>query len=230
MKHFFYSDPHFWHRNILKYARRRDFLSTEEKDIFDRSEDFHVSDDSVNRMNDNLLAEINDLVGEDDIMWILGDWCFASKQHPERLEILKQKIKCRNCYLILGNHDSYDTIYPYFNSCYEKVTIVIADDGRYWIRNVPIVSAAHKIVLTHCAMSVWEGAHKGWWNLYGHSHSTAENFLENHFPGRKSMDVGVDNAFKLTGKYRPFSFEEIKEIMSKRAGISIDHHCEMEEK
>jgi len=35
-------------------------------------------------------------------------------------------------------------------------------------------------------------------------------------PGRFSMDVGVDAAFQLFGEYRPFSLDEIENVMSKR--------------
>ena len=36
------------------------------------------------------------------------------------------------------------------------------------------------------------------------------------------MDVGVDNAFRILGEYRPFSFREIASIMESRPGFRID--------
>ena len=60
--------------------------------------------------------------------------------------------------------------------------------------------------------------------LYGHSHSNAEVWLDSVMPGRRSMDVGVDNAAKILGEYKPFSFEEISNIMSKKNGFHFDHH------
>jgi len=38
-----------------------------------------------------------------------------------------------------------------------------------------------------------------------------EQQLNQWFPGRKAMDVGVDNTFKLTGEWRPISLEEVME-------------------
>jgi hypothetical protein len=38
------------------------------------------------------------------------------------------------------------------------------------------------------------------------------------------MDVGVDNAAKILGEYRPFAWEEVRNILYKRPGHSLDHH------
>jgi len=78
------------------------------------------------------------------------------------------------------------------------------------------------IVLTHCAHAVWEGSHQGSWHLYGHSHATAEKALNDFMPGRRSIDVGVDNAFIVFGEYRPIAFDEINEIFQQLPGNSID--------
>ena|ERR1035437_7524737 len=58
------------------------------------------------------------------------------------------------------------------------------------------------IVACHYAMRVWPLSHYNSWQLYGHSHGKLEGV-------GKSMDVGVD-----THEYYPYSFEEIKKIMS----------------
>jgi hypothetical protein len=38
-----------------------------------------------------------------------------------------------------------------------------------------------------------------------------EEQLDQWFPGRKAMDVGVDNIYRLTGEWRPISLDEILE-------------------
>jgi calcineurin-like phosphoesterase family protein len=68
-------------------------------------------------------------------------------------------------------------------------------------------------------MALWDGSHRGNVQLYGHSHANAEAKLDQMMPDRRSMDVGVDNAFRLLGEYRPFSLEEISQIMDDRNGI-----------
>lgn len=57
--------------------------------------------------------------------------------------------------------------------------------------------------------------------LYGHSHDSMETE-----PWGRSMDVGVDSAFRILGEYRPFSYEEIKNIMETRQPNPVDHHLE----
>lgn len=82
------------------------------------------------------------------------------------------------------------------------------------------------IVLSHYVQAVWNQSHRGAWMLYGHSHASAESWLDAAMPGRRSIDVGVDNAYRVLGEYRPFSFDELNEILSGRPGCSIDHHKE----
>lgn len=60
------------------------------------------------------------------------------------------------------------------------------------------------IVVSHYAMRVWARSHYNSWQLYGHSHGKLEG-------EGKQMDIGVD-----THNYYPYSFEEIKKIMSQK--------------
>lgn len=63
-------------------------------------------------------------------------------------------------------------------------------------------------------MRVWNKSHYGAWMLYGHSHGS---LIDD--PNSLSFDVGVD-----CHNYKPFSFEEVKEIMSHKIWKAIDHH------
>lgn len=194
----------------MKYCRRPG-LSAEEQQLLDAGENFKVSWSSVDRMNDYLLNEINEIVGEDDILWHLGDFCFAPKQeYVNAARKFRNQIKCRNVHLIWGNHDSY-SLAPLFSSSHKMETVY--NNGQ-------------EIVCNHYAMAIWNKSHRGAWHLYGHSHSGAEAWLEKAMPGRRAFDVGVDNAAKILGAYRPWRYEEIKEIMDKRGGCVIDHHQE----
>jgi hypothetical protein len=38
------------------------------------------------------------------------------------------------------------------------------------------------------------------------------------------MDVGMDVAYKRLGEYRPFSLDEILEIMDKKQTVYLDRH------
>jgi calcineurin-like phosphoesterase family protein len=59
-----------------------------------------------------------------------------------------------------------------------------------------------KFFIGHYAQRSWVGEI----NLHGHSHSKLEPFYN-------QLDVGVDNAYKQLGQYRPFTLDEVKEIV-----------------
>jgi calcineurin-like phosphoesterase family protein len=117
----------------------------------------------------------------------------------------RNRIKCRTVNLIWGNHDDRE-IAPFFNETYDLIHLKV--NKQY-------------MMLCHLALATWYDSFAGHWSLYGHSHATAETWLEGVMPQRKAMDVGIDNAKKLLGEYRPFSFEEIKKRMDKRVGHNV---------
>jgi len=243
MRHFFTSDPHFSHGNIMKYCKRTLWMSPEERDLLAKQQkhldsngrvprelDFRVDYQSIDRMNQGLLENINKTVGENDVLWCLGDWCFAQEnKYYGVAKSFRDRIKCKTIHYIWGNHDN-GSIGDIFTTNNELAMIAInPGNGAYWIGDDEIDSDrdakyAQRIALCHYAMAIWNGSHKGNWHFYGHSHAGAEPWMEEHFPGRRSLDVGVDNAFKILGEYRPFSYEELANLMAKRAGFSMDHH------
>jgi len=214
-KFWFTSDTHFGHGNIMKYSLRPGLTVDEHKSLAIWQNNprhyFKVSQESIARMDDYLIDGINQVVGENDTLWHLGDFCFAQKN--EYLKVAKQyrdRIKCRNVHLVFGNHDNYP-LGQLFSSSQDMATI--SCNGQ-------------SIVLLHYAMAVWNKSHRGAWHLYGHSHAGAEKWLDEKLVGRRSFDVGVDNAKLILGEYRPWSFDEVKKIMDARTGASIDHHKE----
>jgi calcineurin-like phosphoesterase family protein len=158
-------------------------------------------------MDNALLNNINNLVGRTDELWILGDFCFCrrEKNYREAVQQYRGRIRCRNTNIVLGNHDR-PAIGDFFQRTCELTTEKI--DGR-------------KVVLSHYPFAIWNARHFGSIDLYGHSHGRAEPWLDEIMPGRFSMDVGVDNAHKLMGEYRPFTFGEIRGIMEKRSGFGL---------
>ena len=101
----FTSDSHFYHANIIKYCNRP-FASVEE-------------------MNEKLIENWNSVVGKDDIVWCLGDFCLGpdQKKHiPELVSKLNGRIN-----LILGNHDHNSVKFYYdagFNRVYDRKVII----------------------------------------------------------------------------------------------------------
>lgn len=81
----FFSDPHFWHRNIIEYAER--------------------PFESVEEMNDALIRNYNRVVrASDNVLW-LGDCFFCG--HDDAKRIMDQLNGTKT--LILGNHDESET-------------------------------------------------------------------------------------------------------------------------
>lgn len=197
MNTFFSSDFHGFHQNICRGVSHWIGEGKEEN-----TRDFNT----IEEMNIALLSSINNTVGLNDELWFLGDWSFGGFDNIKKF---RDQINCQNIHFVFGNHDHHiennkNGIRDLFKSVqyYKELTI----EGQ-------------KIILCHYAMRVWNKSHKGAIHLYGHSHGTLE-----YSTNGKSMDVGVDNAFKLFKEYRPFSFKEIKSILNKRDINFIDHH------
>jgi calcineurin-like phosphoesterase family protein len=213
-KVWFTADTHFDHRRIPLYAKRKFCLDQEELDRLDESppstrNTWAPSWSSVARMNDHIIEQINSRVDQDDILWHLGDFCWGRKgELLASARKFRDRIRCRNVFLVMGNHDS-DEIGSAFDACHRYKEIKVG---------------SLNIVLSHYAHCFWNRSHYGSWMLYGHAHGTAEEWLDSHMPGRQSMDVGVDNVARLTGEYRPISSEEIAVLFSSKKGCQIDGH------
>jgi calcineurin-like phosphoesterase family protein len=162
---------------------------------------------SLEHMDSTIIDNINQYVDEDDVIVNLGDIVFGGHiKTPE----YRRKIRCKNIILFRGNHDKHiDNYKDFFTTILGAALIHMPDNsGRKW-----------PIYCHHSACRVWEGSHKGYLHAYGHSHSTLE-----WSPNGKSMDVGIDNAYRILGVYRPFSVQEFVNLMEVRKIAFHDHH------
>ena len=160
---------------------------------------------SVWEMNQTLVDSINKYVKEDDVLYHIGDWSFGG---IDNIKLFRDSLICQNIHLIKGNHD--DNIEGHQIDLFSSVQDVLT-----------LKLGKMTIFLSHYSHRVWLGSHKSTIHLYGHSHGS--------IPGiGKSMDVGVDVAYKMFGEYRPFSIDDIIRIMDKREIHKIDHHVREE--
>ena len=160
-KVYFTSDTHFYHSNIIGFCKRP----------FKNVED----------MNETLIENWNRVVGQDDIVFHLGDFCLGgSHEWTKILNRLNGKI-----YLILGNHD-LKNIRQGYASRFELTSM-----------QMHIEVDKQKIYLNHYPFLCYGGAYRNMWQLFGHVHTSKNNTgkdasrLDMIFPTQ--YDVGVDN-------------------------------------
>jgi calcineurin-like phosphoesterase family protein len=151
---------------------------------------------SVEVHDDYLADSINVTVGAEDRLFILGDFAWRAEESYLR------QINCRNVHLIIGNHDRGRSV-KLFKTAEPVAEIKIRDS---------------KTFLSHYPHAYWPSSHHGSFHLYGHTHDQREAILDDFWPKRRSMDVGMDTAKRLLGSYRPFSEDEIYERLRFRTG------------
>lgn len=218
---YFTSDAHYGHKNICKGVSEWVDDGTHEQQ---RTRDFNT----LEEMNDAIVNGINSVVDENDELYYLGDWSFGGIQN---IWEFRKRIKCKNIYLILGNHDHHiennrvlsNTAWKIEDSIPSKldknIDHVRSQELFKSVSHIKTVTInKHTFFLSHYAHRVWNKSHHGVIHLYGHSHNTIDNTWG------KSMDVGIDAVFALKGKYRPLSVTEILEIMGPKNIQLVDHH------
>lgn len=201
MNIWFTSDTHFGHKNIA---------GPEVTNWKSGYRDFK----SIHEMNMSLVNGINKYVKEDDVLYHLGDWSFGGVHNILQF---RNYIVCKNIHLILGNHDQHitDKEIKYNDTFFNPLDLFSS------VQDVLHLNVGKtRFFLSHYAHRVWNGSHKGVIHLYGHSHGSIDDY-------GKSMDVGVDVAYKIFGEYRPFNIGDINNIMSDRQTYKVDHHGDM---
>lgn len=152
---YFTADPHFYHENIIKFCNRP------------------YANAAI--MNVELIKSINETVGEQDELYILGDFGFAPSQ---KVKPILNQIVCKNLHYVFGNHDKtmrQPDVAKYFKSMQEYLTITV--EGQ-------------QIVMFHFPIIEWFNGHRGSWHLHGHCHGTL--VLPEMLKDKKIVDVGLD--------------------------------------
>ena len=139
-------------------------------------------------------------------MYFLGDFAFDLRGDLTKIYSYRNRVVCKNIIFILGNHDHLIV----------KNRKKLVEDGVFSrIEDVWTVrDTKPNIFLSHYAHKVWEKSHHGVYHGFGHSHGTIAPDLNS-----LSIDVGVD-----TNNFYPYSFDDIKNIMSNRNLCPKDHH------
>jgi calcineurin-like phosphoesterase family protein len=200
-----FSDPHYNHKNICRGVtnwRMPDGSVPEAQ-----TRDFK----DLDQMNAAIVDNINNTVGQYDVLICLGDWSFGGF---DSITEFWDRLICKNIYLILGNHDHHiennrDDIQKLFLEVGHYATLEMED--------------GYKFRLMHYPISSWDGLRKGVIHLHGHCHLPTEK----RFGEGKRMDVGMDGH----PEFRPYDVRrEIIPLMNKRPiGSELgseDHHMD----
>ena len=206
-KLWFTSDTHFNHANICSAT------TTWNRDNGPTGSNFREFK-SLEQMNDRLVEGINASVGQDDILFHLGDWSFGGF---DSIRQFRDRLVCKNIHLILGNHDQHiarnkDDVQEIFSSVHNMLDLIVK-----WNVGTQFQDEA-KFMLMHFPIASWDNLARGVIHLHGHVHLPPHRRIG---PG-KMMDVGVEG-----NGLNPILLSDVLTLMKNqpiRSMMPNDHH------
>jgi calcineurin-like phosphoesterase family protein len=146
-KVFFTSDPHFGHKNIIRFCNR--------------------PYEDLDEMHKDMIERWNNTVPKDGIVFILGDIAFHMSKNKIK-DILNQLNGKK--YLIMGNHDRLDSL-PL--ECFEHISMM----DQIVIKSISIDGESEytTCILSHYPLMRWAGVTRGVISLHGHEHGNIPN-------------------------------------------------------
>ena len=203
-KYWLVSDTHYGHKNICRGVT--DWRLPNGDIPIESTRPFS----SIEEMNNTIVDNINNVVGQNDWLIHLGDWSFGGFDNIQKF---RERILCKNIVLVLGNHDHHidknkDDVRKLFTMVTKYLTIY--HDKK-------------QISLFHYPITSWDGMGKGSIHLHGHTHLSNDN----RFGIGRRMDIGIDGH----PEFRPYSLiDECIIPLLKRPIKSetefIDHHTD----
>ena len=179
MTTWFTSDTHFGHANVIRYCDR--------------------PYSSLSEMDDVLVANWNQVVRPNDIVYHLGDFTLGGQEQAKAyFARLNGRIS-----VVPGGHDKGWVSKDEYISKSGQPVVILPPLVTIKLQ-IPGLSGSQIIVLYHYAMRVWDRSHYDSWHLYGHSHCNLPQYS-------KSLDVGVD-----CWHYFPVTLGQIAKEMSER--------------
>lgn len=194
---------HYNHKNICRGVS--DWRTPDGKVPIESTRDFP----NLDKMNEDIVNNINAVVMQDDVLIHLGDVSFGGFEYIRKFW---ERIYCKNIYQFIGNHDHFikknkDNIHEIFTGV-DKM-------------NDDFVFEGHTFFISHYPVESWANMKRGVIHLHGHTHLN----VNNRFGVGKKLDVGLDGH----PNFRPYNLKtEIIPMMDKRpigfALGALDHH------
>jgi calcineurin-like phosphoesterase family protein len=211
---YFTSDSHFSHSNICS-------ATTKWENAKGKTRQFS----SLDKMNSTIVDNINSVVGENDILFHLGDWSFGGF---DQIEKFRSQLICKNIHVVVGNHDHHITnnkedIQSLFTSVnyFIPELLVRRPVTRYrkMVGYDRIEIERFRFCLFHYPIASWIDMNEGVIHLHGHVH------LPKHLrlgKGR-SLDVGMDG-----NDMKPLSLDDVMKLVQnqpiRKLELPEDHH------
>ena len=181
-KRFFTSDLHFGHENVLRFDDRK-FKDVDEMDA-------------------ELIRRWNAKVGKGDIVYVLGDMIWKTRNG-----VAEDLIKSLNGQIILikGNHDRFLHNAAAKNALagvkdYEDISVTLED------------GTVRRCILSHYFMPFYIGHRHNAIHLHGHSHNTEEHLHELEIAEllrQKGYTPRIVNVGCMHWNYEPVTLDEI---------------------
>ena len=171
---FLTSDQHFYHRNANRLCGRP--WST------------------VEEMNAALLENINSVVGENDILYHLGDFAFGKKANFwEYMDM----VKCKNIHFCLGNHDHKTDIRGANEERKRLLSVTKRIDTSFYHKRT---NQVYSMTMTHHPLLDGSMSES---RIYCHGHQHRHNPVVR----KNQFDIGCDGH-----AYMPWSIDEVIEL------------------
>ena len=174
MEEFFTADWHLFHKNTIGYCNR--------------------PIKSIIQMQQRMIYEHNQVVGEDDVVWNLGDVTMLSAEYTGKVGKEVNKFNGTK-HLVLGNHDSWKPT-SYENAGFSTIhtaTWFERDGLTFYLVHDP----AKYTTIQNDPKSIL---------LCGHIHQLFQHLL----PDKRVINVGVD-----VWNFKPISYNIILDLLKK---------------
>ena len=182
----------------------------------------------IARHENTIIDNINEIVGHDDELWILGDLSYrCTVEHT--LECLR-RINCQHLHLIIGNHDRnfrlrfndmlYEDVFETIDDyCEIDMELPVLDESG----KITVATTQQSIAMSHFPrLSALAEEHGDWpsnwnefadmapttegWLLYGHTHQDVPDGTD-----PRSVNVGLD-----VWDFKPVSEQQILAWLASR--------------